>query len=290
VPGRPALYATTKQFLDDLGLSALDELPALDNPSAQLEASLLAQHAIDFPGDNPVAAIGAALSPRLGSKDEAASLPDAPNAAVSTPSESLSDVDVDVDAGLNQASTVSAERKPDGEHGALVGVADPGTPDASASVATHDSAQPTPVEEPAATQPVDVKGEPFLRPEAGSDEPANDTNADAQTNAPVQFQPQHAVSATAPEPHEALADISRNQTHAGPGDVDNRHVAAPDADALTGDAAQHALPRAADESDGVDDNASAPDASNQFDAPSAPDESNEIDEFNAPDDQTARRA
>jgi segregation and condensation protein B len=49
VPGRPALYATTKQFLDDLGLSALDELPALDNPAAQLEASLLAQHSIEFP-------------------------------------------------------------------------------------------------------------------------------------------------------------------------------------------------------------------------------------------------
>jgi segregation and condensation protein B len=49
VPGRPALYATTKQFLDDLGLTALDELPALDNPSAQLEASLFAQHSIDFP-------------------------------------------------------------------------------------------------------------------------------------------------------------------------------------------------------------------------------------------------
>jgi len=49
VPGRPALYATTKQFLDDLGLAALDELPALDNPSSQLEASLLAQHSIQFP-------------------------------------------------------------------------------------------------------------------------------------------------------------------------------------------------------------------------------------------------
>ncbi|WP_250472501.1 SMC-Scp complex subunit ScpB [Caballeronia sp. GAFFF1] len=48
VPGRPALYATTKQFLDDLGLTALDELPALDNPSAQFEASLLAQHSIEF--------------------------------------------------------------------------------------------------------------------------------------------------------------------------------------------------------------------------------------------------
>jgi segregation and condensation protein B len=29
-PGRPALYATTKHFLDDLGLSSLDQLPGLD--------------------------------------------------------------------------------------------------------------------------------------------------------------------------------------------------------------------------------------------------------------------
>jgi segregation and condensation protein B len=29
-PGRPALYATTKQFLDDLGLSSLDQLPPID--------------------------------------------------------------------------------------------------------------------------------------------------------------------------------------------------------------------------------------------------------------------
>ena len=29
-PGRPALFATTRQFLDDLGLRSLEELPALD--------------------------------------------------------------------------------------------------------------------------------------------------------------------------------------------------------------------------------------------------------------------
>ena len=29
-PGRPALYATTRQFLDDLGLSSLDQLPTID--------------------------------------------------------------------------------------------------------------------------------------------------------------------------------------------------------------------------------------------------------------------
>src|ERR1700743_1197594 len=48
VPGRPALYATTRQFLDDLGLRALDELPPLADPSAQLNAELLGQHAIEF--------------------------------------------------------------------------------------------------------------------------------------------------------------------------------------------------------------------------------------------------
>jgi segregation and condensation protein B len=34
-PGRPALYATTRQFLDDLGLASLDGLPLLDSPAQQ---------------------------------------------------------------------------------------------------------------------------------------------------------------------------------------------------------------------------------------------------------------
>ena len=33
-PGRPALFATTRQFLDDLGLSSLDQLPALEAADA----------------------------------------------------------------------------------------------------------------------------------------------------------------------------------------------------------------------------------------------------------------
>lgn len=50
VPGRPALYATTKQFLDDLGLRSLDELPPLEDARAQVQASLLEQGAIEFEG------------------------------------------------------------------------------------------------------------------------------------------------------------------------------------------------------------------------------------------------
>jgi len=33
--GRPALYATTRQFLDDLGLASLDQLPMIETPSQQ---------------------------------------------------------------------------------------------------------------------------------------------------------------------------------------------------------------------------------------------------------------
>jgi segregation and condensation protein B len=48
--GRPALFATTRQFLDDLGLSSLDQLPVLDNPASNpqlLEALASAQGASD---------------------------------------------------------------------------------------------------------------------------------------------------------------------------------------------------------------------------------------------------
>ncbi len=65
VPGRPSLFATTKQFLDDLGLTALDQLPPLQQvvkenmpPGALLEmealeaemAANLDQVSIDFSG------------------------------------------------------------------------------------------------------------------------------------------------------------------------------------------------------------------------------------------------
>jgi segregation and condensation protein B len=34
-PGRPALYATTRHFLDDLGLASLDQLPLMESPAQQ---------------------------------------------------------------------------------------------------------------------------------------------------------------------------------------------------------------------------------------------------------------
>jgi segregation and condensation protein B len=45
--GRPSLYATTRQFLDDLGLASLDQLPVFD--SAQAQASAFARLGEDDP-------------------------------------------------------------------------------------------------------------------------------------------------------------------------------------------------------------------------------------------------
>jgi len=44
-PGRPALYATTRQFLDDLGISSLEQLPELDAMGEGLAAAAAASDA-----------------------------------------------------------------------------------------------------------------------------------------------------------------------------------------------------------------------------------------------------
>jgi len=49
VPGRPALLATTRQFLDDLGLSSLEHLPPLQAASSPEPAGAIAPPAIDEP-------------------------------------------------------------------------------------------------------------------------------------------------------------------------------------------------------------------------------------------------
>ncbi|MDZ4102693.1 MAG: SMC-Scp complex subunit ScpB [Hydrogenophaga sp.] len=49
-PGRPGLYATTKHFLDDLGLASLDQLPLMDNP-AQSSGLLEVLNELPAPAD-----------------------------------------------------------------------------------------------------------------------------------------------------------------------------------------------------------------------------------------------
>jgi segregation and condensation protein B len=47
VPGRPAIFATTKAFLDDLNLRSLEELPPLDDLGALVESPPAERQAAD---------------------------------------------------------------------------------------------------------------------------------------------------------------------------------------------------------------------------------------------------
>ena len=52
--GRPALYATTKLFLDDLGLTSLDELPVVDNGSRSEEILTQIEFGLNMPDTDPL--------------------------------------------------------------------------------------------------------------------------------------------------------------------------------------------------------------------------------------------
>ena len=49
-PGRPALFATTRKFLDDLNLRSLEELPALEELQSALDATLDTSPALPVQG------------------------------------------------------------------------------------------------------------------------------------------------------------------------------------------------------------------------------------------------
>jgi len=104
-PGRPALYATTQQFLDDLGLASLSQLPALEaagEPGAGLVEALEGQGSLletgplpgeaaadgDVPAAEPADALQAVRAPDLPEEGrtpvaDMPSLPETPSASVS---------------------------------------------------------------------------------------------------------------------------------------------------------------------------------------------------------------
>ena len=91
--GRPALLATTRQFLDDLGLKSLDELPMLDEPEAQ--ATLFS--ALDAEAGDAVVAQGPAV-PADTAPDDLFAEPALPMDQVFVPVEAPAAVDT-VDTG-----------------------------------------------------------------------------------------------------------------------------------------------------------------------------------------------
>ena len=70
MPGRPALYATTRTFLDDLNLRSLEELPALDDLGALVEQGTTASLPMDAAPESAQDEDGATPSTDMQSDDE----------------------------------------------------------------------------------------------------------------------------------------------------------------------------------------------------------------------------
>jgi segregation and condensation protein B len=87
-PGRPALYATTRQFLDDLGLASLDQLPPLDGPVGDGPAAADALQALQGDGgllDEAQAALPLDAAPAAEPPDEPPAEPPAEAATEAAP-------------------------------------------------------------------------------------------------------------------------------------------------------------------------------------------------------------
>lgn len=81
-PGRPALYATTRQFLDDLGLASLDQLPELEGPRPTTSLDQPAgQPSLLDDESSPSAQLAFELAATTGTASAAASIADASSAA-----------------------------------------------------------------------------------------------------------------------------------------------------------------------------------------------------------------
>jgi segregation and condensation protein B len=110
-PGRPALYATTRQFLDDLGLASLDQLPPLQGPHLDAVAALDALSTSDAPAllDEPQATLE--LEPlSIEARDEAGA--DAPAAASPIERETATAIRADDEIPIETESFGSADRPP----------------------------------------------------------------------------------------------------------------------------------------------------------------------------------
>ncbi len=130
-PGRPALLGTTRQFLDDLGLAALDELPPLDAPEAA--ATLAALAAELNQGAEPPPADGASADADASAPDALSELVDAARHADGTTAPPAPDAGADPDPDAPAVDADSSTSSP-------VAGSDPATADSSSQPAIDPTA------------------------------------------------------------------------------------------------------------------------------------------------------
>lgn len=242
VPGRPALYATTRQFLDDLGLKALDELPPLADPSAQLNADLLGQHAIEFSEVEAAQALTSGEEGVLGEPLESAA-GEAAAEAGALPGEPANYGHVE-EVGVTAGTEIAAEHGEEHEallaqtrHAESAGIT--GTAEANQTAdpaeATHGATNVAPA--PEAQQ--DAVAVPAVQEHVEAEPAQVESRARAVESAQNHDPVSQADPATPAHDSGALRDTERaaepNPTTAAHGDHEDRRDAAQDAGRLTDD-------------------------------------------------------
>ena len=110
--GRPALFATTRQFLDDLGLASLDQLPLIESPAQQgALLDVLAQAADDSPPALPMDVEPQAQAEATA--DAAVDVPEPAEAAAESPVESS--VEIAAEAPVESPAEITADPQADPE-------------------------------------------------------------------------------------------------------------------------------------------------------------------------------
>ena len=119
-PGRPGLYATTRQFLDDLGVGSLDALPPIDALALGEARALEASH-----GGIAGAAVQAGL-PLEALEAEA----DGPSDDPGADGDQIADADAGSEARSTEAfaAPLAIESTPQGGAGAAHLAPEPGSP------------------------------------------------------------------------------------------------------------------------------------------------------------------
>ncbi len=187
--GRPALYATTRQFLDDLGLGSLDQLPLIETPAQQ-------------------AALVDALDQASGNQQ-------------GLPMEIAGDSDADAsaatDAGLEAELTLPDAESPEATENQAQ---DEPQSAESAVLANGEAAETAEMAETAeAIEAVDAAAAQFAEDAASPEEPA-EIPALPEVEPPVALESEEVPSPDETDPHA----VSPGKTSMSPSDIDDAAI------------------------------------------------------------------
>ncbi|WP_432731375.1 SMC-Scp complex subunit ScpB [Variovorax sp. W6] len=170
--GRPALYATTRQFLDDLGLASLDQLPLIETPAQQAALVDALEQASGEQQGLPIDAAPEAEAPVEGDADASGAAELALSSAADAPGPDAGIAAVQ--QGEEAEAEAAEEQEASAQEPAVVEIA-PEIADAAEAAEAIEAAQAQFAENEAGAEsaPAEPEQEPASEPDAPSEDEAD---------------------------------------------------------------------------------------------------------------------